>query len=137
MAMPAQAAVLAGTTIMPRAGYEPLLGPAARSPGGQKRTSPGSRSIHFARSSRQCASRNATPVSSSRVSRAARDTTRSTGSPASSSPRRTAAAYGVPDAPVTPTTQGVRIPLSIARSRPEPEVPDEVDEREDEQGDAD
>jgi hypothetical protein len=35
MAMPAHAAVLAGTTTIPRVGYEPLLGPAPRSPGGQ------------------------------------------------------------------------------------------------------
>ncbi|GFM97772.1 hypothetical protein Sfulv_25830 [Streptomyces fulvorobeus] len=48
------------------------------------------------------------PVSSSRVSREARLTTRSTLSPAASSPRRTEAANGVPDAPDTPTIQGRR-----------------------------
>jgi hypothetical protein len=35
MAMPAHAAVLAGTTTIPFAGYDPLLGPAARSPAAQ------------------------------------------------------------------------------------------------------
>ncbi|GAA3089712.1 hypothetical protein GCM10020254_38370 [Streptomyces goshikiensis] len=103
---------------IPFTGYEPELGPAARSPAPQYRTSsrPGRGNVsgfpsaprpsHRSRSSRQCASRKAIPVSSSSVSREARLTTRSTLSPAASSPRTTAAAYGVPDAPDTPTTQG-------------------------------
>src|SRR5437763_1346155 len=58
------------------------------------------------RSSFQWASRTATPVSSRMVSRPARDTTRSTAQPAANSPRRTAEAYGVPEAPDTPTIHG-------------------------------
>ena len=45
--MPAHAAVLAGTTTMPRAGYEPELGPAARSPAGQYRTSPAATATRY------------------------------------------------------------------------------------------
>ncbi|CAM5252207.1 hypothetical protein SALBM135S_09116 [Streptomyces alboniger] len=66
------------------------------------------RASHCRRSSRQCASRKEMPVSSSSVSREARETTRSTLSPAASRARRTAAAYGVPEAPDTPTIQGLR-----------------------------
>ncbi|RPK71471.1 hypothetical protein EES44_03510 [Streptomyces sp. ADI96-15] len=122
-AIPATLAVEAGTTSIPRAGYEPEDGPAARSPAGQYRTrSPAGtsatskvcgvpsapRASQPARSSRQWASRKEMPVSSSRVSRAARLTTRSTSSPAASRPRSTAAANGVPEAPETPTIQGRR-----------------------------
>ena len=73
--------MLAGTTTMPRAGYEPRAGPGGEVAGrpvaqvGRRR---GRRSSHAARSSCQCASRNRRPVSSRRVSRAARETTRST-----------------------------------------------------------
>lgn len=77
---------------IPFAGYDPEDGPAARSPAGQWRTRSSSaspttnasgfpsapRSSQVRRSSRQCPSRNAMPVSSSRVSREARLTTRST-----------------------------------------------------------
>lgn len=104
---------------IPFAGYDPEDGPAARSPALQYRTPltstskvPGfpsaPRASHSRRSSCQCASRNEIPVSSSSVSREARLTTRSTASPASSSARSTAAAYGVPEAPDTPTIQGAR-----------------------------
>ena len=101
---------------MPCAGYEPLDGPAARSAAGQIRTSiPSFRPSHWA----TCAgsSRQATPVSSSMVSRAARLTTRSTACPAAMSPRSTDRAYGVPDAPEMPTTQGIRTPASCLVSR--------------------
>src|SRR3979411_1655141 len=54
------------------------------------------------------------PVSSRIVNLAARDTIRSTGSRASSRPVMTARAYGVPDAPDTPTTHGVLMPPSPA-----------------------
>lgn len=112
-------AVDAGTMSMPFEAYEPEDGPAARSPGLQWRTSwawmskvPGlpsaPRVSHSRRSSSQWASRKLIPVSSSNVSREALLTIRSTLSPASRSARSTAAAYGVPDAPETPTIQGVR-----------------------------
>ncbi|CAM5690189.1 hypothetical protein SBADM41S_07743 [Streptomyces badius] len=107
---------------IPFAGYDPEDGPAARSPAGQWRTRSSSasptakasgfpsapRSSQTRRSSRQCPSRKAMPVSSSNVRREARLTTRSTLSPAARSPRRTAAANGVPEAPETPTIQGRR-----------------------------
>src|SRR5664280_1727343 len=96
----------------------------ARSPGVQQRRSARGRSSRarsrpsqLARSARQCASRNEIPVSSSSVSRAARETTRSTGQPASSSPAKTALAYGVPLAPETPTSHG---------RRPDPTLGDRV-----------
>src|SRR5690606_30649795 len=118
-ATPATPAVEAGTISMPLLGYDPEDGPADRSPAGQYRTAPRStakvsglpsapRDSHWRRSSRQWASRKAMPVSSRRVSREARLTIRSTLSPAASRARSTEAAYGVPEAPETPTIQGVR-----------------------------
>ncbi|MGX1118849.1 hypothetical protein RKD37_004212 [Streptomyces ambofaciens] len=88
---------------MPFVGYDPEDGPAARSPALQCRTPETSaskvsgfpsapRASHSRRSCCQWASRKEMPVSSSRVSREARLTTRSTLSPAASSARSTAAA---------------------------------------------
>src|SRR5690606_10634187 len=58
------------------------------------------------------------------VRRAARETIRSTAQPASMSPRSTAAAYGVPEAPETPTIHGVRTLRRYPQHpRPRPQHP--------------
>ncbi|CAM5234309.1 hypothetical protein SVIOM342S_07230 [Streptomyces violaceorubidus] len=158
-ATPATQAVDAGTISMPFVGYDPEDGPAARSPALQCRTRSPSRSTskvpglpsaprasHSRRSCCQWASRKEMPVSSSRVSREARLTTRSTLSPAASSARSTAAAYGVPDAPDIPTIQGTRcvcpgfmMPSLVAGSGlSDREAPyEQIQQRAHEQGDAD
>ena len=91
----------------------------ARRRGRRRASSPGrrrsrSRPSQAARSSFQCASRNGRPVSSRMVSRAARDTTRSTASPASSSPRRHGRRVGRAGGSGDPDHPG------FARMRPQP-----------------
>ena len=117
-AMLATASVDAGTTTIPAGG----IGAAGR-PGREVRRP--ARCARRSRLRRARASRRAVRGRRARrdrsrpgcVRRAARLTTRSIGSPAASRPRNTDRAYGVPEAPEIPTTQGVRTPHPARRRR--------------------